>query len=139
MTLRISFPGGTAVNAELGSHLVRTDQPRKAGGGGSAPAPFDLFLASIGTCAGFYALRFCQQRGIETGDLGIRLEATRDSSDKRVEAILINVELPFQFPDKYRNAIVRAIDQCAVKQHILEPPEFAIEVDASKRQPASTT
>ncbi len=129
MEMRISFPGGAAaVNAEFGGHLVQTDQPQRAGGDGSAPAPFDLFLASIGTCAGFYALSFCQKRDIDTRDLSVRLETIRDPERKRVGRIVINVELPSEFPAKYRAAIVRAIDQCAVKRHIIEAPEFTVEV-----------
>ncbi len=124
MQMKIRFPGGLAVDAEAGDHLVRTDQLPRHGGAGSAPPPFDLFLASIGTCAGFYALRFCQQRGIDTAELGMTLEALRDESGKRVERIRIAVDLPAAFPARYRAALVRAIDQCAVKRHILEPPEF---------------
>lgn len=129
MEMRISFPGGAAaVNADFGGHLVRTDQPRRAGGDGTAPTPFDLFLASIGTCAGFYALSFCQKRDIDTRDLIVRLETIRDPDRKRIARIVITVELPPGFPEKYQAAIVRAIDQCAVKRHILEPPEFTIDV-----------
>lgn len=128
MKMRISFPGGAAVNAEFDDHTVRTDQLPKHGGNGAAAQPFDLFLASIGTCAGLYALRFCQKRDIDTRDLKVSLEATRNPDGKRVELIAINVELPPEFPEKYRDAIVRAIDQCAVKRHILEPPEFKVEV-----------
>jgi ribosomal protein S12 methylthiotransferase accessory factor len=128
MEMRISFPGGVAVNADVGNHVVRTDQSQRFGGNDAAPQPFDLFLASIGTCAGFYALRFCQKREIDTRELGVRLEAIQDPALKRVERIVITVELPPEFPEKYRDAIVRAIDQCAVKRHILEPPGFEVEV-----------
>ena len=128
MKMRMSFPGGSAVDAEVGDHLVRTDQSEKYGGSGAAPPPFDLFLASIGTCAGFYALRFCQKREIDTSDLRVDLEAIRDAALKRVGRIVISVELPQGFPEKYRDAIVRSIDQCAVKRHILEAPEFTVEV-----------
>lgn len=127
---RISFPGGVAVNAELGGHAIRTDQPERSGGAGSAPAPFDLFLASIGTCAGFYALRFCQQRSIDTAGLEVALEATPDPENKRIGRITLEVELPPRFPEKYRDAIIRAMNQCSVKRHILEPPEIEVRVAA---------
>ena len=65
MIMEIGFPGGVKVDAHFRDHRVTTDQPEKGGGANTAPAPFDMFLASIGTCAGFYALRFCQQRGID--------------------------------------------------------------------------
>ena len=62
----IDFPGGARVDAHFGPYTVKTDQPPSGGGQGSAPAPFSLFLASIGTCAGIYVLGFCRQRGLPT-------------------------------------------------------------------------
>ncbi len=133
MSIRISFPGGVAVNADVSGHLISTDQPRQHGGRDSAPTPFDLFLASIGTCAGFYALRFCQERDLETRGLQISLDPIRDPSGKRVGRIVISVDLPPEFPDKYRRALARAIDHCAVKRHILEAPQFETQVAARAR------
>jgi ribosomal protein S12 methylthiotransferase accessory factor len=118
--IEVSFPGGVAVDATLKGQVIHTDQ--------SGVAPFDLFLASIATCAGFYALRFCQQRGIDTRQLGVMLTPFR--SDKRIETIAIDLRLPPGFPGKYRHAIVRAVDQCAVKKAIADPPKFEIEVHA---------
>jgi putative redox protein len=122
MSMDMRFPGGVAVEAAFDGFKVRTDQPRTAGGGGSAPSPFDLFLASIGTCAGFYALRFCQQRGLPTGGLALRLTTERDSEKKCLSRIRIEIDLPPDFPEKYREAILRAVDQCTVKRHIVTPP-----------------
>ena len=124
--MRIGFPGGLTVSASFRGHDILTDQPEKAGGGNAAPPPFDLFLASIGTCAGFYALRFCQSRGIATEGLAVTLEPVRDPETRRIGRIRIDVRLPPGFPARYRRAVVRAIDQCAVKRHILEPPEFEV-------------
>ncbi len=130
MMMKILFPGGVAVDADTGHHRIRTDQAARHGGADAAPPPFDLFLASIGTCAGFYALRFCQQRNLDTTGLGMSLEVVKDEQRKRVGRVRIVVEPPPGFPDKYRRALVRAIDQCAVKRHILEPPQFEVEVGA---------
>jgi putative redox protein len=125
-TMAITFPGGVAVEANLEGTTIRTDQPEKHGGGGTAPAPFDLFLASIGTCAGFYALRFCQERQIPTDGLGLSMTWERSPETKLIARIRIAMTLPSGFPEKYRAAIVRAADQCAVKKHLVEAP--AIEV-----------
>ena len=110
------------MEAAFDGFKVRTDQPRTAGGGGSAPSPFELFLASIGTCAGYYALRFCQQRELPTGGLALRLTTERDPEKKGLSRIRIEVDLPPDFPEKYREAILRAVDQCTVKRHIVTPP-----------------
>jgi ribosomal protein S12 methylthiotransferase accessory factor len=137
MSMEITFPGGLAVHAFYNGRTIATDQRPEYGGTGSAPEPFDLFLASIGTCAGLYALRFCQERGIATEGLGLTLDTERDPERKRVAAVRIEIRLPEEFPEKYRTAIVRAADQCAVKRHILEPPRFA--VTATAAEPAVRT
>lgn len=126
MIMEISFPGGMGVDSHFKGHTIHTDQPTLAGGQDSGPAPFDLFLASIGTCAGFYAARFCEQRQIPTDDLKVTLEPIRDQKMQRIGKIHIGIQLPADFPEKYRAAVVRAVDQCAVKRHILEPPEFEV-------------
>jgi ribosomal protein S12 methylthiotransferase accessory factor len=122
MIMQIGFPGGVKVEASFRDRSILTDQPEKNGGDNAGPQPFDTFLASIGTCAGFYALRFCQKREIDTEGLGIELETIRDPETKRLSRINLHLALPPSFPDKYEKAIVRAIDQCAVKKAIQDPP-----------------
>jgi putative redox protein len=130
----IRFPGGLRVDAVHEGFSIRTDQPVAQGGGGEAPSPFDLFLASIGTCAGLYALRFCQQRNLDTEGLALSLSPERDTSGKRVARIRIEIALPSAFPAKYREAILRAVDQCAVKRHLAEPPLFdVVAVETSEK------
>lgn len=129
--MEIRFPGGLEVEAIAGGFSIRTDQPVSDGGAGSAPSPFDLFLASIGTCAGIYALRFCQQRNLDTDGLSLELTAEKGEDARRVARVRIEIRLPPAFPARYRDAILRAVDQCKVKRHILEPPEFAVTAVAS--------
>ena len=128
MTFQVSFAGGMKVNASYRGHTVETDQPLAAGGTDTALAPFDLFLASIATCGGLYAMRFCEQRGISTNGLGLTLEPVRDEQTHRLSTIRLDLTLPEGFPEKYRDAIVRAVDQCAVKRAIADPPQFEIAV-----------
>lgn len=125
--MEISFPGGLRVDAVFDGLTVHTDQPAAAGGGGAAASPFDLFLASLGTCAGFYALRFCQERKLSTEGMGVKLTTVRDPEKKRIATIRISLKLPDGFPEAYRSAIVRAMDHCAVKKHVAEPPAFEVE------------
>lgn len=126
MSMTITFPGGAAVNAHFKEFTVHTDQSVQHGGRGVAPEPFDLFLASLGTCAGLFALRFCQQRGIDTTGLGVTLATEKNAERNRLSTVRIEIQLPPGFPEKYEDAIVRAADQCTVKRHILEPPAFAV-------------
>lgn len=129
MHIDVTFPGGQAVDAHLLGHTIRTDQPTRNGGGGAQPAPFDLFLASIGTCMGIYALRFCQLRKIDTKDLHLALETERDPESKHIHRIRVELRLPAGFPPKYLPAIERALDQCAVKRHMINPPEFQLQAE----------
>lgn len=126
MIMDITFPGGVKVDAGFHGFTVHTDQPKDHGGDGTAPAPFELFLASIGTCAGFYVLRFCQQRGLATEGLGLTLESIKDPGTGRTATIRLDIRLPQDFPEKYRDAVIRAADQCAVKRHIVEAPSFEV-------------
>lgn len=126
MDMTLSFPGGFVVEAAWKGHTIRTDQPIRDGGTDTAPAPFDLFLASIATCMGFYAVRFCTQREIPTDGLAVSMSLDRDHEKKRISKITVNVRLPDGFPEKYRAAILRAMETCAVKRHVLEPPEFEL-------------
>ncbi len=125
MEITVSFPGGVSVAAQLPAHVVLTDQPAPLGEG-SAPSPFDLFLASLATCAGFYALRFCQQREIPTDEMRLSLATERDPASKRLAKIGIVLDLPAGFPERYREAVIRAMDQCAVKKAIVDPPAFDV-------------
>ena len=126
MGMIVSFPGGVAVTARYKGFEIRTDQPEGSGGGNSDPSPFDLFVASLGTCAGFYALRFCQQRQLATAGLELSVDIDRNPESKRLDRVEIRLHLPAGFPDTYRAAIIRATDQCAVKQALLDPPQISV-------------
>lgn len=120
MNLKVKFPGGLAVNAEYGPFEIPTNQD------GTAPPPFALFLASIGTCAGIYVLGFCQQRGLPTDGLEITQNMETDPFTRMIKKITLDIHLPAGFPEKYKDAVIRSADQCAVKKHMVEPPEFEI-------------
>jgi ribosomal protein S12 methylthiotransferase accessory factor len=102
--------------------VIATDQPASAGGQGSAIAPFDLFLASLATCAGYYVLAFCQARGLSTEGLTLSQHAEVDDRTHLPTRIVIELGLPASFPDKYRDAVVRAAEGCKVKKTMAAAP-----------------
>lgn len=122
MEFKVSFPGGKRVDAAFGHHVVHTDQPASGGGDDSAPAPFDLFLASLATCAGIYVLAFCQARGIPTEGVTLVQRGTIDPATKQLDTVTLEIELPDGFPEKYRDAVVRAAEGCKVKKLLAHPP-----------------
>ena len=129
MDMVVSFPGGKKVDAIYKGFTIKTDQSEKGGGEGTAPAPFDLFLASIGTCAGYYVLAFCQERGIPTDNINVVLKTERNPETRMISKISIDINLPEGFPDKYRKAVISAANLCTVKKHVLKAPEFDIQAN----------
>jgi putative redox protein len=126
MEMVISFPGGARVDASFGPYTVQTDQPPQGGGEGSAPTPFATFLASLGTCAGFYVLGFCRQRELPTDGIRIVQRLEVDPATGMVAAVALDIHVPPGFPEKYRVALIRSAEQCTVKKHLESPPRFEI-------------
>jgi putative redox protein len=132
MEMMIDFPGGSRVDAHFGRFIVQTDQPPTA----SAPSPFDLFLSSIGTCAGVYVLGFCRQRNLSTDGLRIKERVLRNAMSGMVEKIELEIQLPPTFPEKYREAAINSAQLCAVKKHLEHAPAFEITTSMNQAEPA---
>ncbi|MBP1662268.1 MAG: osmotically inducible protein [Thermoplasmatales archaeon] len=126
--MQIRFPGGKKVQAVYDDMTVLTDQPVIDGGSGSAPSPFDLFLASIGTCAGYYVLSFCQKNNIPTEQIKLTAQFLRNPATHLVENIAIDIQVPKDFPEKYKSAVIKAAGLCTVKRHLEQPPQIDITV-----------
>lgn len=124
--IRITLDGKKKVSAHLKGHIISTDQSIESGGDNSAPAPFDLFLASLGTCAGIYVKYFCDQRNIDATGIEIIQSVDYDTQKRLPSKITLDIKLPSDFPEKYRDAVVNAAQLCAVKRSIADPPVFEI-------------
>jgi ribosomal protein S12 methylthiotransferase accessory factor len=124
--MEITLPGGKKVDANYNGMTIKTDQPAMAGGDGSAPAPFDLFLASIGTCAGIYVQGFCQSRGIPTDNIKIIQHMNYNTTERMIDRIELEIKLPHDFPEKYKSAVEHAADHCAVKKHLQKAPVITV-------------
>jgi ribosomal protein S12 methylthiotransferase accessory factor len=120
MEMEIVFPGEARVDARMGDMVIPTNQD------GSAPAPFGLFLASIGTCAGIYVLSFCRQRGIPTQNIRVVQRMHSNPLTRMIEKIELDIQVPPDFPDRYKDAVIRSANQCAVKKHLEHPPAFEV-------------
>jgi putative redox protein len=126
MEMIIDFPGGARVDAHFRGHDLPTDQPTGGGGQDSAPMPFELFLASIGTCAGIYILGFCRQRGIPTEGIRILQRNNFNPTNGMVDKIDLEIQVPPTFPKQYYDALIRSADLCKVKKSLEHPPTFEI-------------
>jgi putative redox protein len=126
MEMIIDFPGGARVDAHFRGHDLPTDQPAGGGGADAAPMPFELFLASIGTCAGIYILGFCRQRGIPTEGIRIVQNNIPNPTTGLIEKIDLEIQVPPTFPKQYHEALIRSADLCKVKKSLEHPPKFEI-------------
>ncbi len=124
MEMVIDFPGGAKVDAHFNGFTVHTDQPAMGGGDNSAPAPFSVFLASIGTCAGIYVLGFCQQRGLPTEGIQIVQRVHSNPFTRMVDKVDLEIQVPPSFPERYKDALIKTANLCAVKKHLENPPSF---------------
>jgi ribosomal protein S12 methylthiotransferase accessory factor len=131
--LEIRFPGGLQVDASFNGFVVHTDQPAASGGEGSAPSPFDLFLASLATCAGIYVLRFLRQRDVPSDGVRLAQRVVSNPATGMVEEIMIEIQIPQGFPEKYVAPMIRAAELCAVKKHLERPPATSVLVSRPPR------
>jgi putative redox protein len=122
MEMIIDFPGGSRVDAHFDNFTIPTDQPPVA----SAPTPFDTFLSSIGTCAGIYVLGFCKQRNLPTEGIRIVQRMHSNPTSHMVEKIDLEIQVPAEFPEKYRASLINSAELCKVKKHLEHPPKFEV-------------
>ena len=125
-TMDVYFPGGMQVNADYKGFTIETDQTKEEGGEGRAPEPYSLFLASIGTCAGIYVVYFCRERGIDPSSIKMSLAFERDEEKHLTTEVHLHIDLPPDFPPKYKAAVIKSAELCTVKRNIVDPPQFNV-------------
>lgn len=126
MEMDITFAGNKKVLSHYKGFTVASDQPVNEGGDGSAPEPYDLFLASLGTCAGVYVVYFCEKRKIPIDGLKMTVQSDKNKKTNLFESIRMTIQLPVGFPEKYRSAVVRAAEMCTVKRSFKHPPRIEV-------------
>lgn len=125
-TITVGFPGGKKVDAHFEGFTVHTDQRLTNGGEQTAPNPFDYFFVSMATCAGISVLDYCQKNQLPTEGLAVTLKARRHASEPRYDRIVIEVTPPAGLTEKQVAELLHEADDCTVKRHILQPPEFEV-------------
>jgi len=128
MEIKITFPGNAKIDAEIEGFKIQTDQAITSGGDGSAPEPFMLFLASLGTCAGIYVKRFCDKRNIPADDYYLTQRSTFNQGKGIIDTFYIDIHVDETFPEKYDKAIIKTASLCAVKKHLNDEINTIIKV-----------
>ncbi len=127
MEIKVNFLENLRLEAKFDDFTVITDQPIRYKGDGSAPSPFDYFLASSALCAAYFVRVYCLARDISTENIRISQNNIVDPENRYNQIFKIQVELPEDISDKDRQGILRSIDRCTVKKVVQEDPKFIIE------------
>ena len=128
MAIEIYYTGNRKVNADIDGFTVMTDQAVQSGGEASAPTPFSLFLASLGTCAGIYVKGFCDQRGIDTTRVHLTMDTVYDQTQKMIVKFILQIHVPSDFPEQYDAAVIKTASLCAVKRHLNDAIENEVTI-----------
>jgi ribosomal protein S12 methylthiotransferase accessory factor len=129
MEINISFLGNKKINASFDGFNVIADQPVSSLGDGTAPSPFDYFLASSALCAGYFIKAYCDTRKLSVeGIIITQNNHKNDPENKYKQTFELKVHLPEGFSDKDREGILRSIEGCSVKKAIMQMPEFKVEL-----------
>lgn len=127
MEIKVNFLDKLRLEAKFDDFTVIADQPIRYKGDGSAPGPFDYFLASSALCAAYFVKLYCDTRNIPTENIRLSQNNIVDPENRYNQIFKIQVELPADLSDKDRQGILRAIDRCTVKKVVQAGPEFVIE------------
>ncbi|MFG0631327.1 OsmC domain/YcaO domain-containing protein [Pseudomonas sp. xss_2] len=127
MEIKVNFLDNLRLEAKFDDFTVVADQPIRYKGDGSAPGPFDYFLASSALCAAYFVKLYCQTRNIPTENIRLSQNNIVDPENRYNQIFKIQVELPADISEKDRQGILRSIDRCTVKKVVQTGPEFIIE------------
>nr|WP_320134999.1 OsmC domain/YcaO domain-containing protein [uncultured Amphritea sp.] len=127
MEIKVNFLDNLRLEAKFDDFTVTADQPIRYKGDGSAPGPFDYFLASSALCAAYFVKVYCQSRDIPTDDIRLSQNNIVDPENRYNQIFQIQVELPDTISERDRTGIIRSIDRCTVKKVVQQGPEFRIE------------
>src|SRR5690554_871662 len=128
MEIKVNFLDNLRIEAKFDDFTVIADQPIRYKGDGSAPSPFDYFLASSAMCAAYFVKVYCVARNIPTEHIRLSQNNIVDPEDRYNQIFKIQVELPEDISEKDRRGILRSIDRCTVKKVVQTGPEFQVEI-----------
>lgn len=114
----VTFPGNKKIDVAFDNFIIKTDQAKENGGDETAPEPFDVFISSLGACAGIYAKSFCDIRKLSTQDMYLTSDVSFKDGQKLMEKVTITLYVNQGFPEKYIKPIIKAMNGCAVKNQL---------------------
>jgi len=130
MEVTVEYLGAAQFEVRARNHKVACDQPEENGGFNEGMTPPELFLASLGTCAGYYAAEYLKARQLPTEGMRIHVTAEKAKSPARLSSFLIKVHLAAALDDQRKIGLLRAIRNCLIHNTLLNPPKIELQVDA---------
>ena len=136
MEVTVEHLGGVQFEIKARQHRIACDQPAENGGFDEGMTPPELLLASLGSCAGFYAAQYLKKHQLATDGTLVRVSAEKAANPPRMNNFRIQVEVPSEFGDKHRQGIDDAVRHCLIHNTLLNPPKMTLEIKHSAFQAA---
>ena len=136
MEVLIEHLGSVQFEIQARQHKITSDQPPENGGFDEGMTPPELFLASLGSCAGFYAAQYLKKRGLATEGTRVRVTADKVPGPARLDNLRIEVELPLEVEDANRKGVEDAVHHCLIHNTLLQPPSITIDVQQPVAAPS---
>lgn len=131
MEVLVEHLGGVQFEIKARQHAIVSDQPTENGGYDEGMTPPELLLASLGSCAGFYAAQYLRKHGLATEGTRVRVTAEKTPNPPRVDHFRIEVEVPVEFDDRDRAGIEGAVHYCLIHNTLLHPPSIALDIHSA--------
>jgi uncharacterized OsmC-like protein len=136
MEVKVKHVGKTRFQIQARQHVIECDQPMENGGDDAAMTPPEIFLASLGSCAAFYAALFLSSRKLADHGLQVSVEAEKLRDPARLGNFIVKVESPVHLTADQTLAMERSVHHCLIHQTMLQPAKIAIEILAREEMPA---
>ena len=131
MEVMVEHLGAVQFEIQARQHKIASDQPPENGGFDEGMTPPELFLAALGSCAGFYAAQYLKKRKLATEGTRVRVSAEKLLSPARLDNFRIEVEVPIEIDEENRKGVEQAVHHCLIHNTLLQPPHIAIEIQAA--------
>lgn len=130
MEVMVEHLGAVQFEIQARQHKIASDQPPENGGFDEGMTPPELFLAALGSCAGFYAAQYLKKRKLATEGTRVRVTAEKLLNPARLDNFRIEVEVPIEIDEENRKGVEQAVHHCLIHNTLLQPPHIAIEIQA---------
>jgi uncharacterized OsmC-like protein len=138
MEVLVNYLGAVQFEAKARTHTIACDQPEDKGGFDEGMTPPELMLASVGTCAGYYAVQYLKARHLDAGGMSLRVTSELARNPARLSTFKIEVQIPAQLDEHHREGMLRSVKSCLIHNTLLNPPRIEVDITAHARPSGRT-